>query len=262
MEQKEAAHMNKEVIDEMIERQGVYEITYKKDEDVKIRHISNMMLSPDYGDSYICAYCHEACKELTFNIKKILSIQEYWIGILSRRATAPKEGLYLIANVGFGQGTDINYNLLELKEGEPFESRDESWAKPIAYHFIPPFAESKGKWIEKEILLKKWENVIIPAPENGIPIIAYQEPQVNDTTNGIVPVDYCIGNREGSYDGQKTDDITTYFKEWDSAGLFGWSEHYDGYKILGFMMVCEYDLFACRQHINQRIEIDPGFLSD
>ena len=63
------------------------------------------------------------------------------------------------------------------------------------------------------------------------------------------------------YEGQKIDDITAYFKEWDSAGPFGWSEHYDGYKILGFMIVCEYDMFACRQHIKKRIEIDPGFLS-
>ena len=260
MKQKEAGHMNKKVIDEMIERQGVYEITYKKDEDVKIRHISNMMLSPNYGDSYISAYCHEACKELIFNTKKILSIKEYWIGILSKGATAPKEGLYLIANAGLGQGIDIYYHLLELKEGDPFEGPDESWSKPIAYHFIPSFIESQGKWIEKEILLKKWENEIIPAPEKGIPIIVYQNPQENDTTSGIVPVEYCIGNEY--YGGQKIDDITAYFKEWDSAGPFGWSEHYDGYKILGFMIVCEYDVFACRQHINQRIEIDPGFLSD
>ena len=252
MDQKDVAHMNREVIDEMIERQGVYEITYKKDEDVKIRHISNMMLSPDYGDSYISAYCHEACKDLTFNTKKILSIKEYWIGILSKGATAPKDGFYLIASTELGQGIDIYYHLLELKEGDPFKGRDESWAEPIAYHFIPPFTESKGKWIEKKILLKRWDNVILPAPEKGIPIIAYQKPQENDTTNGLVPVEYCIGNEY--YDGQKINDITTYFKEWDNALPLGWSELYEGYIILGFMMVCEYDVFACRQHINQMIE--------
>ena len=249
--------MDKEVINEMIERQGVYEITYKKDEDVKIRHISNIMISPDYGDSCISAYCNEAYKELTFNTKKILSIKEYWIGILSKGTTAPKDGLYLIASTELGQGIDIYYYLLELKEGDPFKGRDESSAKPIAYHFIPPFTKSKGKWIEKEILLKKWEDEIIPAPEKGTPIIAYQKPQENDTTSGIVPVEYCIGNEY--YGGQKINDITTYFKEWGNAGPFGWSEHYDGYKILGFMMVCEYDLFACRQHIEQRLKIEPDF---
>lgn len=249
--------MDKEVINEMIERQGVYEITYKKDEDVKIRHISNMMISLDYGDSCISAYCNEACKELTFNTKKILSIKEYWIGILSKGATAPKDGLYLIASTELGQGIDIYYHLLELKEGDPFKGRVESCAEPIAYHFIPPFTESKGKWIEKDIFLKKWENEMIPAPEKGIPIIAYQKPQENDTINGLVPVEYCIGNEY--YDDQKINDITTYFKEWDNAGPLGWPELYEGYIILGFIMVCEYDLFACRQHIEQRLKIEPDF---
>lgn len=247
--------MDKEVINEMIERQGVYEITYKKDEDVKIRHISNIMISPDYGDSCISAYCNEACKELTFNTKKILSIKEYWIGIMSKDETAPQNGMYLIARGGLGQGIDIEYEFLELKEGESFESRERSWDVPIAYHYIPSFGKPEGNWIQKVIIMKKWEDEKIPAPMKGIPIIAYSELQEENLSKDPATYKYFYGG--GIF--AKNDDISEGFKEWNSAGPFGRSEHYDGYKILGFMMVCEYDLFACRQHIEQRLKIEPDF---
>ena len=245
--------MNKEVICEMIECQGVYEIKYEKDEAVKIRHISNIMFSPTYGDSYITAYCHEAGKELTFNIFKILSIQKYWIGILSKDETAPQNGMYLIARGGLGQGIDIEYEFLELKEGESFESRERSWDVPIAYHYIPSFGKPEGNWIQKVIIMKKWEDEKIPAPMKGIPIITYSEPQKENLSKNPAPYEYFYGG--GIF--AKNDDISKGFKEWNSAGPWGWSECWDGYRILGFVIVIEYDRFACRHHIEQRLKKEP-----
>lgn len=48
---------------------------------------------------------------------------------------------------------------------------------------------------------------------------------------------------------KKNDDVSTFFKESDNAGPFGWSERYEGYKILGFKIVCEYDAFVCNKNI-------------
>lgn len=253
--------MNNESIKEIIKRQGVYEIKYQKDDDVKIRHISNIMFSPEYGDSYIFAFCHEANKELTFNIEKIVSIQDYWIGILSKETFAPNNGLFLVARCGLGQGIDIEYELLALKKGDSFIGREDSWAYPIAYHYIPSFEIPEGNWIKKEIIMKKWENVIIPAPEKGIPIIAYSGPWKEECYENPAPIEYCIGDGGiCAYAGvQKNDDITTWFKERDNAGPFGWAECWDGYKILGFLIVCEYDLYACRHHIKQRLINEPVF---
>lgn len=236
--------MNNESIKEIIERQGVYEIKYQKDDDVKIRHISNIMFSPEYGDSYIFAYCYEACQELTFNIEKIVSIQDYWIGILSKNATVPNDGTYLIASTYLGQGLDIEFDLFVLKEGDPFIGREGSCSKPIAYHFIPPFGIPEGNWIKKEIIMKKWENEIIPAPEKGIPIIAYSGPWKEECYENPVSIEYCIGNGGSRVDAvvRKGDDISSMFKEYDNSGPFGWSECWDGYRILGFTIVKEYDM--------------------
>lgn len=256
--------MNKESISEMIERQGVYEIEYKREEDVNIRHISNILFSPEYGDSYIFAYCHEASKELTFDIRKIISIQEYWVGILSKDATVPNDGTFLVARCGLGQGIDIEYELLELKEGEQFETRELSWDKPIAYHYISPFGIPESNWIKKEIIMKKWENVIIPAPNKGIPVIAYSEPQKDIVSQEAVSIDFCIGNgfnmSNRVYSGvRKNDDISTFFKKYDNAGPFGWSERWDDYRILGYVMISEYDIYACRHHVEQRLKMEPDF---
>lgn len=252
--------MNKESIIEMIERQGVYEIEYKKEENVNIRHISNILFSPEYGDSYIFAYCYEACQELTFNISKIISIQEYWVGILSKDATVPNDGTYLIASTYLGQGIDIEYGLFVLKEGDPFIGREDSCFKPIAYHFISPYGIPGRNWIKKEIIMKKWENEIIPAPVKGIPIIAYCSHQEKECYDNPVSIEYCIGDGGScSYAVvQKNDDITTWFKEWDNAGPFGWSECWDGYRILGYVMISEYDIYACQHHIKQRSINEPN----
>lgn len=241
--------MNKEAINEMIEHQGVYEIKYKKDENVKIWHVSNIMISPDFGDSNILAYCHEACKELTFNITKILSIHQYWIGILSKDTTVPKDGMYLIAH------DNSEYELLVSKEGDLFESREHSLDEPsaIAYHYIPSFGDPEGNWIKKEITMKKWENEIIPAPKQGVPIIAYEKPQGKHMSEDRIPIEYYCAR----YSVRKNDDISTWFKEWDSRGPFGWSERWDEYRILGYVIVNELDRFARFQHIWQRMKNKP-----
>lgn len=253
--------MNMEMINEMIERQDVYEIKYKKNEDFKTMHISNIVYSPKLGNSYILAYCHEACKVLTFNTEKILSIHKYWIGILSKNATAPNDGIYLFARVGQGQEIDMEYELLALKQGDNFIDREGSWDKPIAYHYIPSFGKNDETWIDKEIIMKKWVDEKIPSPQKGIPIIAYQMPQKEKGSKEYASIEYCIGvgGKRVWHGVHKNDDITIFFKEWDCAGPCGWSEHWDGYKILGFMIVHEYDLYACHQHIKARLKIEPDF---
>ena len=250
--------MNKEAINKMIERQGVYEIEYKKDVEVKNQHISNIEFSPEHGDSYIFAYCHEAGKELTFNIGKLISLQEYWIGILSKDAVAPKDGMYLVASTYLGQGIDIEYALLVLKKGDSFVGREDSCSKPIAFHFIPNFGMPEGKWIKKEITIKKWKDEKIPM--KGIPIIAYSSRQKEECCDNPASIKYCIGNGGGQHGIEKNSDITTYFKEWDNYEPFGWSECWDGYRILGFVIINEYDIFACRHHIEQRLKVEPNFL--
>ena len=194
-------------------------------------------------------------KELTYKISRILSIQDYWIGILSKDATVPNDGTYLIASSYLGQGVDIEYGLSVLKEGDPFIGREDSCFKPIAYHFIPPFGNLEGKWINKEITIKKWEDEKIPAPMKGIPIIAYSEPQEEYLSKDPAPYKYFYGG--GIF--AKNDDISTGFKEWDNAGPWGWSERWDSYRILGFLIVCEYDTYTCRHHIEQRLKNDPSF---
>ena len=250
--------MNKEAINEMIKRQGVYEIEYKKSEEIRTHHISNIEVSPEFGDSCIFAYCHEYGKELTFNIGKIISLQEYWIGILSKDAVAPMDGIYLIASTYLGQGIDIEYVLLVLKKGDPFVDREDSFSKPIAFHFIPSFGMPEGKWINKEITIKKWKDEKLPAPMKGIPIIAYSEPQEEKMSKDPAPYEYFCGG--GIF--AKNDDISTGFKEWDNAGPCGWAERWDSYRILGFLIVCEYDSYTCRHHIEQRLKNDPCFFDE
>ena len=268
--------MDKETIDEMIRKQVVYEITYKKDVDAKKLHISCVMYSQEYGDNYICAYCYEASKKLVFSIRKIVSVKEYWVGIMSKDVAVPADGLYLIAYVRPGGVLfAIDYELHELKEGCLFDGRDNSIAKPIAYHYIPSFDMYNEEWIDKYVVLRKWENEIIPAPVKGIPIIAYKEPRGKKESNVNNAINYWIGNdwrgkellhymRNGIsmvYEGvKKNDDISICFKEYDNSGPFGWSDCWEGYEIIGFAMVCEYDVYTGMQHVKYRLNMEPDFL--
>ena len=251
--------MDKKSIQEMIECQGVYEIQYLKDEEIKTRHISNVQYSPMYGDSYISCFCEEAGKELTFKIEKIVYIKNLWMGIMSKDDIAPKAGVYLIACGGLGQGIDIEYELHILIKGDMFRGKHGTWAKPIAYQYIPIFGEIEGNWIKKEIIIKKGEKEEVPAPENGIPIIAFRR-----TQNESSPIEYCMGKvdcQETIWGGlRKGDDVLSGFKDYDYWGCQGASECWDGYQILGFTILREYGKEVCYRHVNQRLKIEPRFL--
>lgn len=256
--------MDKDVIKEMIECQGVYEITYKADADAKIIHVSNVNLLSGYSGNYIRAYCLEASKDLTFNIKKIFSIHPYWVVILSKETYAPKDGLYLLACGYLGQGIDITYNLLELKKGDLFEELIND-KRPIAYHYIPPFKETESRWIKKTIHLKKWENEAIPALKRGIPIIAFQEPQRKNDSNEIAPIYYSCGYYKYNHVDsgvRKGEDITVYFKECEHGEPLWWAEKWDSYIILGYILVQELDVLASSHLVKRREQKDPDFLCD
>lgn len=87
--------MTKEQIEEMIERQDIYEIEYEKDQKKRIRHISNIEYSDKYDGKCILVFCHESQSDLVFNIHKICFAKKYWVVILTKDARAPKDGVYL-----------------------------------------------------------------------------------------------------------------------------------------------------------------------
>ena len=253
--------MNKEAIQEMIECQGVYEIQYLKDEEIKTRHISDIRYSPIYGDSYIICFCEEADKELTFKIEKIVYIKSLWIGIMSKDDIAPKDGVYLIACGGLGQGIDIEYELHILIKGDTFRGKHSTWAKPIAYQYIPMFDETEGNWIRKEIIIKKGEKEEVLAPEDGIPIIAFRR-----TQNESSAIEYCVRKVDGQetiWGGiRKDDDVLRGFKDYEYWDSYGFSESWDEYQILGFTILREYNKEVCYRHVDQRLKTEPRFLFD
>lgn len=254
--------MTKEEADLMIEHQGVYEIVYQKEgEEPSIWHLSDIEYDEQFSDSCIRAFCIECNKELTFNIKRINSTREYWTGILSNHDTAPCDGLYLIAMV---YRLDVDYAIWHLKEGERFSEIKPHWSKPIAFHYIPEFEKDSEIWSPKEILFHKWEDERVEAIKDGIPIIAYIN--LNDSSSVL----YCIGNSYYRDDDCQTQvwggvskgtDITTFFKDLEGNGYYylGWSERWNGYKMLGYLLVCEYDSRACIRHIKQRKIEEPDF---
>ncbi len=247
---------------EIIEHQGVYEIVYQKEgEEPSTWHISDIEYDKQFGEYCICAFCIECNKKLTFNINRIVSFRDYWTGILSNHDTAPCDGLYLIVLV---YGVDVDYAIWHLKEGECFSEIKPHWSKPIAFHCIPEFEKDNDLWSPKEIVFHKWEDERIAAIRDGIPIIAYNK------INNPSPVLYCIGNSEYRDDDSQTQvwggvtkgsDISTYFKDLDgsSYGYLGWSERWNGYMMLGYLLVCEYDPRACMRHIKQRRMVEPDF---
>lgn len=253
--------MYKKEIDEMIESPDVYEIRYLKDNEIKIRHISDVRYSPLYGNSCILAFCEEADKELTFRIDKIVYINKLWMGIMSKDAIAPKDGIYLLAFAVLGQGIDIYYKLLSFKEGETFIRRYDSWVKPIAYQFIPLFGEPEGNWKRKEIIIKKGKYEEILAPEDGIPIIAYRR-----TQNKGMHIDYCVGRvgcQETVWGGiRKGDNVLHCFEDSDYEGYQEWSEFWDDYQVLGFTILKEYGRNVFYRHVEHRLKIEPHFLLD
>lgn len=134
----------------MIERQGVYEIVYQKDQKERIWHISIFETPNKYGGRCIQAYCHEMEKSLFFNINKIVSAERYWIDIFDENETASKSGAYLFACRG---DNHLVTELYSLKKGERiykfFEGRYvhfDGWVdvNPVAYHYIRKFGKSFG----------------------------------------------------------------------------------------------------------------------
>lgn len=255
--------MTKEQIDEMIECQDVYEIEYEKDQEKRIRHISNIEYSDKYDGKCILAFCHESQSDLVFNIRKICSAKKYWIGIPTKDARAPKDGVYLIACAGIGQGIDIEYRLRVLRQDDVLTDESESWAKPIAYHYLAFYNTPENEWTDLNLLMHTWEYKEIPAPQSGIPVLAYIKKTVLEGGINHGASEYCLGQSRPEGDsvwyGVKADtDISTFFKDPDVYGFMGWSEIWDGSIILGFQMIQEYSLVACKRHIELRLKNEPN----
>ena len=87
--------MTREETNEIIERQGVYEIVYRKDDEERVWHISNIELHKDYDGKVVTAFCHELEKDLNYSISKIVSARRYWIDIIEEDDVAPQSGIYL-----------------------------------------------------------------------------------------------------------------------------------------------------------------------
>ena len=150
--------MTLEEINTIIDCQGVYEISYCKDNIEHLWHISNIEISKDYPGKCIIAYCHEVDKDLTFRIDKIVSAKQYWIEILSEDLVAEKEGLYVLACM---EDNYVGRRVAYIKKGELYSKY--GWA--LAYHFVPPFSNSfSNGWIDK----------IIEAPNNKLSLFAYK----------------------------------------------------------------------------------------
>ena len=134
--------MKKEEINEILEYQGVYEIVYRKDDDERIWHISNIEVHKDYEGNVITAYCHELERDINFSISKIVSAKRYWIDILDDNDVAPQSGIYLFVCRG---DNHLITELYRLDQGERlykyFEGEydhSDGWFEviPLAYHFV------------------------------------------------------------------------------------------------------------------------------
>ena len=134
--------MKKEEINEILEYQGVYEIVYRKDDDERIWHISNIEVHKDYEGNVITAYCHELERDINFSISKIVSAKRYWIDILDDNDVAPQSGIYLFVCRGDNHlitelyRLDKGERLYKYFEGEYDHS--DGWFEviPLAYHFV------------------------------------------------------------------------------------------------------------------------------
>lgn len=246
--------MEKAQIDEMIKCQDLYEIEYEKDFEKRIWHISNIEYKKGYKGKCILAFCNESQSDLTFNIRKICSAKKYWVGILSEESRAPKDGIYLIAYAGIGQGVDIEYHLRMLKNGDLFLEDSGGWAKPIAFHYLPAYNVQDNEWTELNITMHTGEYEEIPAPKPGIAVLSYKNRHIAEDEINHDVIEYCLGNGRyynGYYDLYK-EDVSTFFKDHDLISFCGWSEIWDGSIILGLQMIQEYSQAACRRHIELR----------
>ncbi|MBO6033514.1 MAG: hypothetical protein J6Q22_19035 [Prevotella sp.] len=172
--------MTIEQINEMIEYQGVYEIVYKKMEEERTWHISNIELSKEHGDNCISAFCHEVDKDLLFSIKKILSAKRYWIDILDEEEQAPQSGVYLFICRGDNHLITELYRLeqgdklYKFFEGEYHHMNGWFNVMPLAYHFVDGYNpdRSNSKWAEMTNEHKNldWGNIRIAVTKTDVPL--------------------------------------------------------------------------------------------
>ena len=179
------------------------------------------------------------------------------VGIIAPNAVAPEKGVYLIARAGLGQGVDIEYEVRVMDKGDSFDDISQpQWARPIAFHYIPE--DASKQWIHINLNIHRFEDPSIPAPVEGIPIIAYREA----TRRKECPdVKYRLGSSIWHGVGQYCD-VTSSFKNPALNGDRCWDEKWEGCTIIGFHMAFEYDAVLCRKHISLRREAEPGFLYD
>lgn len=170
-----------------------------------------------------------------------------WVGIINKGAMAPEKGLYLIAKVYGGNGLDVEYEILDMNQGDSFDygSPGKLSLRPIAYHFIP-----KDQWIYTNLMIHKGEGACIPAPISGIAVISLLDARTRHRSK----VTYHL-NTVGKFH-----DITTVFKWEDLAGPTCFSDDYDGFMIQSFHMVFYYDADVCREHVRLRLKNQPDFL--
>ncbi len=139
--------MTREEINEMIERQGVYEIVYRDELGERVYHISD--IKARYDNNSITAYCHETDYEIDherfFSIEEILSAKRYWIDILEEDEVAPKSGVYLFACRG---DNHLIAELFRLEQGDKlykyfeedyYHSNGHVRVIPLAYHLVEEF---------------------------------------------------------------------------------------------------------------------------
>lgn len=137
--------MTREETNEIIERQGVYEIVYRKDDEERVWYISNIDLHKDYDGKVVTAFCHELEKDLNYSISKIVSARRYWIDIIEEDDVAPQSGIYLFTCRG---DNHLITELYHLDQGERFYKYFEGeyghmngWFEviPLAYHLVSDF---------------------------------------------------------------------------------------------------------------------------
>ena len=181
--------MTLEEIKTMIERQGVYEISYRKDDIEHLWRISNIEISKEYPGKCILAYCQEVKKNLTFSINKIAAAKKYWIEILDEDLVADIEGLYVLACM---EDNYIGRRFAYIKKGERFSKY--GWA--LAFHFVPPFSDSyTNGWIKNER----------EAPNNKLSLFAYiGGVEINCSSNHLVEdvdgINYYLFDRLNTHD--------------------------------------------------------------
>ena len=172
-----------------------------------------------------------------------------WVGIIGKGATAPEKGLYLIAKVSRGQGFDIDYDVLELEQGDQFDNGSPASPHliPIAYHLIPD-----DQWIQTNLVIHKGDGACNTAPISGVAVISLLDARTQNRSK----VTYHL-NMVGKYQ-----DITTVLKWKDLAGPTCFSDEYDGFTIQGFHMAFFYDADVCREHVMLRLKNEPGLFRE